>query len=626
MCGIAGIYNFRSGSLVDRATIELMTRILSHRGPDAQGVYVDREVGLGHRRLSILDLNDRGSQPMHSTDGRYSIVYNGEVYNYLELRKDLEVNGHRFRTETDTEVVLALYEKEGVDCLKKLNGMFAVTIFDSADRMLFIARDRMGIKPLYYACTPDGFVFASEAKALLASHTVFAKVHLPSIDTYMRFGYVPGEQTLFEGIYKLLPGHWAKVTPKGLTISTYWDIPYAPNYVRSVEDTAEELRTLLLDAMRIHMRSDVPVGVFLSGGLDSSTTVALLHEAGCRDLNTFSVSYREGAQYDESHYAQLVANYFGTKHHSLYLDSTQFVQFIPQYVWYMDEPVTEAAAISLYFISKLLREHVTVALSGEGSDELFAGYDIYRYMIWIERFRKLPEWLRSYCLGPFLEGLGHSKLQKYLRLAEKPLDKRYKGVSLYEDGPFEGLYSKDYMNSFIGPEANDPLRIYYDRTITRDPLSRMLYVDLKTWLVDDLLIKADKMSMANSIELRVPFLDYRVVEFASTVPSWMKLYRGQVKWILKRAMRGRLPDTILDRKKMGFQTPLAIMFRRDMSEYLRDLLLSDKCLSRAYFVRGRIEQIIAEHVEKKRDHHKLLWQLVVLEEWHRHFIDAPLHV
>lgn len=621
MCGIAGVYNFRYGIPADQTMIELMTRALSHRGPDAQGVYLDREVGLGHRRLSILDLNDRGRQPMHSPDRRYTIVYNGEVYNYLELRRELENSGYLFRTETDTEVVLALYEKEGAACLHRLNGMFAVAIFDSADRTLFLARDRVGIKPLYYACTSDGFAFASEVKAILATHSVSARVYLPAIDSYMNFGYVPGQETLFQGLHKLLPGHWAKVTPKGLTISKYWDLEYTPNLVRSVEDTTEELRALLLDAMRIHMRSDVPVGVFLSGGLDSSTTVALLHEAGCRNLKTFSVSYREGAQYDESQYAQLVADHFGTDHHTLYIDPSQFVQFIPQYVWYMDEPVTEAAAISLYFISKLLREHVTVALSGEGSDELFAGYDIYKYMLWIERYRKLPSWFRSECLEPLLEGLRHAKLQKYLRLAKKPLEERYKGVSLYEDGQFGGLYSKEFLSSIIDSKVHDPLRACYARTSGCDPLSRMLYLDLKTWLVDDLLIKADKMTMANSVELRVPFLDYRVVEFAATIPSWMKLHRGQVKWILKRAMRDRLPNTIVNRKKMGFPTPLAIIFRRDLSEYLRDLLLSDKCLSRAYFVRGGIEHIITEHVERKRDHHKLLWQLVVLEEWHRQFID-----
>ena len=403
----------------------------------------------------------------------------------------------------------------------------------------------------------------------------------------------------------------------------YWDLEYSPDFQRSPEDTAEVLRELLLDAVRIHMRSDVPVGVFLSGGLDSSTTVALLAEAGVENVKTFSVAYREGLEYDETGYASLVADRFKTDHHVLYVEPAQFQDFVPSYVWFMDEPVTEAAGISLYFIAKLLRDHVTVALSGEGADELYAGYDIYKYMGWIEQYRKLPQAMRSLFVEPVLSTVGSEKLRKYLRLAQKPLEKRYLGVSL-NSGEYHSLYTNDFSEVLRANKQYAPLGCHYAKTVRCDPLTRMLYSDFNTWLVDDLLVKADKMTMANSVELRVPFLDYRVVEQAATIPSSMKIRRGEPKWILKQAMRNRLPDSILTRKKKGFPTPLAAMFRQDLSGYLRDLLLSSRCLNRGYFRRDAVERLIHEHVQKKNDNHKQLWQLAVLEEWHRKFIDSSV--
>jgi asparagine synthase (glutamine-hydrolysing) len=620
MCGITGIYNFRSRRPVEGDALERMTRSLAHRGPDDEGFFFDGALGLGHRRLSILDLSERGHQPMTTADGRYTISYNGEIYNYLEVRNELESLGQGFHTGTDTEVVLTLYSSQGANCLKRLNGMFAIAIWDSVKRTLFLARDRVGIKPLYYAETAEGIVFGSEVKALLASTSVGARVCLSLIDTYFNFGYVPGERTLFEGIKKLLPGHWLMVGPEGIKCERYWDLEYSPDFQRSPEDAAEGLRELLLDAVRIHMRSDVPVGVFLSGGLDSSTTVALLAEAGVENVKTFSVAYREGAAYDETAYASLVADRFKTDHHVLYIDPAQFQDFVPNYVWFMDEPVSEAAAIALYFIAKHLRDHVTVALSGEGADELYAGYDIYKYMGWIEHYRKLPQAMRSLFLEPLLSTVGGEKLRKYLRLAQKPLEERYLGVSL-NGSEYHSLYTREFSEMLREKVQYAPLRCYYAKTARCDPLTRMLYSDLNTWLVDDLLIKADKMTMANSVELRVPFLDYRVVEQAATIPSSMKIRSGEAKWILKQAMRNRLPDSILTRKKTGFPTPLAAMFRQDLSGYLRDLLLSSRCTNRGYFKHEAVERLIEEHFETRKDHHKLLWQLIVIEEWHRQFID-----
>jgi len=606
-----------------------MTRLLIHRGPDDEGFYFAHALGLGHRRLSILDLSERGHQPMCTADGRFVIAYNGEIYNYLEIRKDLKADGYEPRTDTDTEVILALYAQKGTKSLQYLNGMFALAIWDSAERTLLLARDRVGIKPLYYADTVDGVVFASEIKALLASHRVSPRVLTANIDTYLTFGYVPGVETLFQGVVKVLPGQWLRISPRGVESGFYWDLEYAPNLRRNPQETAEELRELLVDAMRIHLRSDVPVGVFLSGGLDSSTTVALLTEAGIRNLRTFSVAHQTGGQYDETPYARLVADRFQTNHHVLYMNPNHFLDCIPGFIWYMDEPVVEAPALAFYLIAKLLREHVTVALSGEGADELFAGYAIYRYMRWIEAYSNVPQRIRS-LLEPALAVLGTEKTRKYLHLAHLPLESRYRGVFNSDPSYKETLYTDDFRAALTVHPKADPLAAYYLKTQRYDILTKMLYADLKTWLADDLLIKADRMTMANSVELRVPFLDYRVIEYAATIPSSMKLRRGVVKWILKRAMKDRLPREILTRHKMGFPTPVAIMFQHDLSGYLRDLLLSSECLNRRYFKRQAMERLIKENTRKTRDHHRVLWQLVVLEEWHRRFIDqthfeAPLN-
>jgi asparagine synthase (glutamine-hydrolysing) len=618
VCGIAGVFNYIAGRAVDRDAVRRMADVMAHRGPDADGFHFDGAVGLAHRRLAIIDLSDRGRQPMHTRDGRFSIVFNGEIYNYLELRRDLLAKGHTFLTDTDTEVLLTLYALHGSACLAQLNGMFTFAIWDRAARSLFIARDRVGIKPLYYASTDAGVVFASEAKALLEYPGVSASVDRSRIDTFMTFGYVPGDQTLFTQVRKLPPGHTMTVTERGVDIQEYWDVDYTPPS-NPMDYGPGQLHALLLDAVSIHLRSDVPVGVFLSGGLDSSAVVSLLSEAGIAGMKTFSVAYREGEGFDETAYARLVSERFGTEHHVLYVAPASFRDFIPDYVWHMDEPVTEAAALSLYFISRTLREHVTVALSGEGADELFAGYDIYRYMQWLERYRRVPEALRSGLLDRLLS-LGGDKVRKYVRLSALPLEQRYLGVSLHDPWQPHALYSAGFRREIARP-GYDALAPCYERTRGHDPLTRMLYTDLKTWLVDDLLIKADKMTMANSVELRVPFLDYRVVEFAARVPSAMKLRGRTVKWILKQAMASRLPNEILERPKVGFPTPLALMFRADLSEYLHDVLLSDTARQRGYFDIRSVERLIAEHVQGRRDNHKALWQLVVLEEWHRCFVD-----
>ena len=622
MCGIAGIVDTESAPRP--AAITAMIADIAYRGPDGSGqICLEPDgVALGHRRLSILDLSEAGRQPMASGNERFWIVYNGEIYNYLEIRRDLEGLGWKFRSDSDTEVLLHAYEHWGAACLERFMGMFAFAIWDRDNRELFAARDRLGIKPFYYSETATGLVFASEIKSILAVQSGRAGVDVSLIDAYMDFGYVPGEQTLHKGIKRLLPGHTLVWRDNRTTTSSYWELDFGTHRQSDVTQSAEEVRRLLTDSVALHLRSDVPLGVFLSGGLDSSAVVALLSPGASRGLKTFSVAYNFGSDYDETSYAREVAAAFSTDHHEIRVTPQQFLDFVPDYIWHMDEPVTEAAAISLHYVSKLAREHVVVCLSGEGSDEIFAGYDFYTYNLAIEKAR------RSLRPGIFsgLAGLAgklgrFAKLRKYLELASMPLEQRYRGISSYEQGKKATLYDSGFAHCAADGSATCKsfIEALFDQSKDWDPLSRMLYFDTKTWLVDDLLIKADRMSMANSIELRVPFLDHRIVEHAATLPSNYKIHRGDTKFILKRAMEKQLPERIIRRRKMGFPTPLEIMFRGELFDYAHDTLLSRQAAGRGYFDQNAVRELLLDHKSGKAANHREIWQLLVLEEWHRRF-------
>jgi asparagine synthase (glutamine-hydrolysing) len=622
MCGIAGIIS--ADSAPSSAEISAMIADIAYRGPDGIGqvCFEADGIALGHRRLSVLDLSEAGSQPMASRSGRFWVVLNGEIYNYLEIRRELEKLGYAFRSSGDTEVLLCAYEQWGSACVDRFVGMFAFAIWDRDRRQLFAARDRLGIKPLYYEHTARGIQFASEIKSLLAFRKKPQGVDTSLIDAYMDLGYVPGRDTLHEGIKRLLPGHTLTWRDNQTTISRYWDLSFEGQHDEDLLAHAGRVQDLLEDSIRLHMRSDVPLGVFLSGGLDSSSVVALLAPGARSGLKTFSVAYDFGPDYDETPYAREIATAFSTDHHEIRLSPGQFLDFVPRYVWHMDEPVTEAAAISLHYVSKLAREHVVVCLSGEGSDELFAGYDFYRYNIAIEKAQRL--------LGAgIFRGLSRlaaraqrlAKLRKYLELAGMSLEERYRGISSYERGKKRGLYSGTFAG--YAAEGNAHCAAFVEELFTRsrrwDPLSRMLYFDTKTWLVDDLLIKADRMSMANSIELRVPFLDHRLVEYAAAMPSQFKTQGAETKIILKRIMEGRVPNRILRRPKMGFPTPLEIMFRGELFNYAHDTLLSEQAARRGYFDSAAVRQLLLDHRSGRADNHRQIWQLLVLEEWHRQF-------
>jgi asparagine synthase (glutamine-hydrolysing) len=622
MCGIAGIINLEAAPRSE--DIGAMIADVAYRGPDAVGqVCLEADgVALGHRRLSILDLSEAGAQPMASGSGRYWLVYNGEIYNYLEIREDLEALGCTFRSASDTEVLLYAYEYWGSECLQRFMGMYAFAIWDRDKRELFAARDRLGIKPFYYKQTARGFLFASEIKSVLAVQTGPRGIDASLIDAYMDFGYVPGEDTLHRGIKRLLPGHTLTWRDSQITVSPYWDLQFGEQGDDEISVCADKVNGLLKDSIALHLRSDVPLGVFLSGGLDSSAVVALLSPGASLGLKTFSVAYNFGPDYDETPYAREVAAAFSTDHHEIRITPKQFLEFVPGYIWHMDEPVTEAAGISLNYVSKLAREHVVVCLSGEGSDELFAGYDFYTYNLAIEKAQRVLGTGIFRDLAGLAAKVGRfAKLRKYLELAGRPLQERYRGISSYEPGKKTRLYDSGFAG--LAAEGNAACHAFLEGLFTRsrdwDPLSRMLYFDTKTWLVDDLLIKADRMSMANSIELRVPFLDHRLVQYAATLPSRYKIRGTDTKFILKRTMEGQLPDRIVRRRKMGFPTPLEIMFRGELFDYAKETLLSREAVGRGYFDMDAVKQVLLDHRSGKAANHREIWQLLVLEEWHRRF-------
>ncbi len=611
-----------SSSISEEILLKMRDSMI-YRGPDDGGIWIDgsKSIGLAHRRLSIIDPTPSGHQPMRDKRTGNMISYNGEVYNYIEIRAELKKMGYIFSTGTDTEVILAAYDAYGEDCVRHFNGMFAFVIWDSKKKHLFMARDRLGIKPFYYHLSDAGdFHFASEVKAIRLALEYKPRLNLELIDQYMSFGYIPGSQTLEHGIQRLLPGHTAVLQNGNLRFAKYWDLDFSVSEDRGLEYYVSKSKELLNSAIDLRLRSDVPLGIFLSGGIDSSAVVGLLAQRATERLKTFSVAYDFGRQFDETPFARMVAEHFNTDHHELFLTPSQFMNFIPDFSYLMDEPVTEAAAISLQFISKLTSDHVTVVLSGEGSDEIFAGYDLYRYMSLIERYRRIVGPGGVELINRFGGALlpGNSRINRYLDLSTRELSERYKGISTYDERMKELLYRPEFKQSLYSGtkfEVEGFLQSLFESTANADSVSRMLYFDTKTWLVDDLLIKADRMSMAASLELRVPFLDYRLVEFAATIPTHYKIRNGEGKFVLKKMMEGILPEPIIKRKKMGFPTPLKLMFQGEMADYARARLLSDETRLYEYFKSSVIRSMLDDHISGRQDYHRVIWQLLVLEEW-----------
>jgi asparagine synthase (glutamine-hydrolysing) len=627
MCGICGKLIFRGDEAVSPALVKAMADTIYHRGPDDEGYYVSGPIGLGFRRLSIIDLQS-GHQPLSNEDGTIWIIFNGEIYNYQELHTFLLSKGHVFKTKTDTEVIVHLYEEFGPECLQKLRGMFGFAIWDGNTKTLLLARDRVGIKPVYYCLTDRSLVFASEIKAILADPSIKREIAPELIDRFLTFKYVPGEETLLKGILKLAPGHYLLIKNGNPVVRQYWDLKFTePHRVMSLEDAESELLDLLTKTVELHMIADVPVGVLLSGGVDSTGVLSLAVNETQKQISSFTVGFEGQEVADERPYARLAAQKFGTQHYEMTITARDFAAFMPKYVWHMEEPVCEPPAIALYYVSKLAREHVTVLLSGEGGDEAFAGYSNYRNLVWLERIKKGISPLN----GALAQGLSVAnsllympRMAKYVPLMTDTFPDYYHSRTSirnrHAQNGFGRLYSADFASSIDHEYSLNPLRRLHARVKGLNTLDAMLYIDTKTWLPDDLLIKADKMTMANSIELRVPLLDHQVLEFAASLPSSFKLNGFTAKYILKKALSHRIPKEIRNRKKAGFPVPYASWLRNDLKDMVSMVLTDRKTLDRGYFHKDAVEKLIKAN-SKGSDHSKDIFSLLSLELWQRTFLD-----
>ena len=601
-----------------------MADTIAHRGPDDDGYYVSGQVGLGFRRLSIIDLRG-GHQPISNEDASVWIVFNGEIYNYRELRASLLAKGHVFRTESDTEVIVHLYEEEGEACVKKLRGMFGFAIWDQRERKLFLARDRVGIKPLYYGVTEHSLVFGSEMKAILADREVKREINFPIIDRFLTFDFVPGEDTILKNIYKLPPGSYMVVKDGKKQIKQYWDLDFSTCQL-SFDDAQAQLLQMLEESVRLHMISDVPVGFLLSGGLDSTAMLSLATRTTNCEFSSFTVGFSNSG-IDERPYARLAANRYGSAHHEITISSKEFVDFLPRYVWHMEEPVCEPPAVALFYVSKLARNHVKVLISGEGGDEAFAGYPNYRGIKLLEAFKRLAGPLTGAAATTLslINKIAHSeRIENYHPLLSTAFDSYYFSRTStpfkFFNEEFRVLYTPDFLSSVSKEHSLEPVRRLLQHSQGHDVVRRMLYVDTKTWLPDDLLIKADKITMANSVELRVPLLDHKILEFAASLPSDFKVHGLKTKYIAKRCLSEQVPAEILNRKKAGFPVPYAEWLRTDLRSWIRDMLTDRKTLERNYFRKDTIERLLRANLESG-SYPKEIFSLAVLELWHREFLD-----
>ncbi|WP_153557018.1 asparagine synthase (glutamine-hydrolyzing) [Roseimaritima sediminicola] len=624
MCGIAGILEMDDRRPASAAVLERMLAAIRHRGPDEDGREIDRNLAMGMRRLSIIDLAG-GSQPMYDESGRYAIVFNGEIYNYRELRAQLSARGHVLRTHSDTEVIVHLFEERGAACLEALRGMFAIAIWDSLTQRLFLARDRLGIKPLYYTRRGQTLVFASEIKALLQHPAVPRQLDQRALSDYLSLKYVPGPQTMFAGIHSLLPGHFLLADRDTVKIEQYWDVSFAKpsGSPRGEAEYIEELERLLKESIRLRLRSDVPFGAFLSGGVDSSLIVALMAEQLDAPVQTFSVGFAGSEGADELPYARQVARRFGCDHHSFQITAEDFVQHAEDVLWHLDQPIADQATVATHMVARLARQHVKMVLTGEGGDELFAGYARYQG----DRYAALTRWL------PPLVGRGMRGVCSHLpglrrgKIAVNALSYRDQATRFANWFP---MFTDDRKRSLL---ANWPAHLaagarpVYDALLkgcdAAHPLDRMLYCDTKAWLVDYLLLRGDKLSMANSLEARVPLLDHRVVEFAAALPVDLKIRGRTRKYLLRRVAERWLPAEIIHRPKQGFPIPIDRWLRHEARELVEDNLSEQTIRRRDLFDCRVVRRLVQRHQSGYADHATELWGLISLEMWMRRFIDAP---
>jgi asparagine synthase (glutamine-hydrolysing) len=615
MCGICGIYNFGTQAPVDRDALKRAADAMAHRGPDDEGFYVDGDLGLGNRRLSIIDLPG-GHQPIANEDESLWISFNGEIYNYRELRPGLEACGHRFRTASDTETILHLYEEHGLACVDHLRGMFAFALWDARARRLLLARDRIGIKPLFYRLEPGRIVFASELRALRELAGPPLEIEPQAVYDFFSFRYVPAPQTFYRGVEKLLPGHLLVVDRQGARRQSYWDVPPEEESAKSDDEWAQEVLAQLRDAVRLRLIADVPLGVFLSGGVDSTAVVALMAELGARPLRTFSVGFEERG-YNELPFARRVAERYATEHHELVIRPADLSEDLPRLVAFRDEPIAEPTDIALYRIARLAAQQVKVVLAGEGGDELFAGYPKYA----VDRLAELVSAFPAEVTQALVRWLPYR--QRRLKVALEALsvaDEGQRAATWFASFSSEeraALFAPDFLAQVDQAHPARVFEEYLARVRDRSPLKRMLYADLKVWLPDNLLLRGDQMTMAASIEERVPFLDHKLVELAGRIPGRILTRGFRTKVLLKRALRPYLPEETVRRRKVGFTVPVGLWFRKTLQPLVADLLLSPTSRARGYFNTANVERFVREHFDGVRDRQKQLWALVNFELWQR---------
>lgn len=626
MCGICGFVNADPNETVNEHFLREMCQVIAHRGPDDDGFYTDTRVGLGMRRLSIIDLVT-GHQPVCNEDGTIWLVFNGEIYNYQALHADLANKGHRFVTKSDTEVIVHAYEEYGVHCAKMFNGMFAFALWDVLRQRLFIARDHLGIKPLYYWFNKGKLVFGSELKCVVTHPSTPRQVDLVALDQFFTLEYIPSPRTIFQGINKLLPGHWLLLEDGQLRVEQYWDIPFMETPLDEAS-CAEHLEALIDDAVRMQLMSDVPLGAFLSGGIDSSTVVAAMSKSSNTPVKTFSIGF-DDATYNELPYARAVAERYQTDHYEEIL-APNIAETAQRLVRHLDEPFGDFSILPTFLVSEVARRKVKVVLSGDGGDEIFGGYDTYVAQSWDRYYHHLPAAIRQGFMPslmarvpprPAKKGL-INKTKRFVEGASLPPSLQHtRWMMFMSEVDKSALYNSELRISLNGDSSYAVMEDYFKRMAAANPLAQQQYVDIKTYLVDDILTKVDRMSMAVSLEARVPLLDFRIVEFAVNLPPQMKLYRGETKRILRRAMARRLPEMVLNKPKQGFSIPLKNWLRGPLKPMLTDLLSADLVQQRGYFEANTVQKWVAEHLDGTANHSHRLWALMVFELWHQQMGD-----
>jgi asparagine synthase (glutamine-hydrolysing) len=626
MCGIAGFISKNADAPVVEREIKLdkMCKIITHRGPDEQGTAIEGRAALGMRRLSIIDIKS-GQQPIYTEDKTKFIVFNGEIYNFRELKKELERRGHRFKTNSDTETIIHAYEEYGAGCLEHLRGMFAFAIWDKTAESLFIARDRVGKKPLFYSLTKQGnFVFGSELKVLLEHGEISREIDYSALDAYLTFGYVPEEFCIFKDVKKLEPGHFLIFKNGKVKTEKYWDFDCSPITETKTEvEYVEGLREKIREAVRVRLISEVPLGAFLSGGVDSSAIVAMMSQILEKPVKTFSIGFNEDS-FNELKYARVAAKHFNTEHHE-FIVTPDLVNSIDEIVGHFDEPFADPSSLPTFMVSKMARDFVTVVLSGDGGDELFAGYT--RYVVDSKRhgLGVLPGSIRRNLLQPMIEALPHGTRGKnYLyNTSLDPVDRYIDSISHFGSLKKNVLYAEGFrgkLNGNFGAGA-DVFRKIAGAALSENQLDKLLYLDSKTYLPADILTKVDRMTMAASLEARVPLLDHELIEYVQKIPANLKLKGTETKYIFKKALEGIVPNEILYREKQGFGVPINEWINLQLKDRIRETLLEKRTLERGFFEAKYIKTLLAEHQANRRDHSYSLWILWMLELWHRQYAD-----